>query len=199
MRIRQIKPEFWSDTGMAVLPIRARLTYIGLWGYADDAGWTPVLDASELGHTLYGYESARTRERWVLDDVAVLQERGHLIVECCGHAVIPTLTDHQRLAGPTKQVRTFFNEHTRRCVSRPADPRVSPQVPAGDGSPQVPAGPRGSPLVPAIARVLGTDVDVERDGTERSGTVGAQARDEEETTTEFRRLVGLPSVMGGGS
>lgn len=181
MRIRQIKPEFWSDAGMAILPLRARLTYIGLWGVADDAGWMPVMDASELGHALYGYESARTRERWILEDVAILQEKGHLVIEGCGHALIPTLTEHQRLAGPTKQVRTFFNDHSRHCLSLPADPR---------GSPHVPADPRHG--------TVRNGTDMERSGTERSGTVGAlRATDENQETTEFQRLTGLPIALGG--
>ncbi len=38
MRIRTIKPEFWSDEKIAPLPSLARLVYIGLWNLADDEG-----------------------------------------------------------------------------------------------------------------------------------------------------------------
>jgi hypothetical protein len=38
MRIRTIKPEFWSSEGVASLPLPARLTFIGLWQLADDHG-----------------------------------------------------------------------------------------------------------------------------------------------------------------
>jgi hypothetical protein len=37
-RIRTIKPEFFSSLAVARLPITARLTFIGLWTYADDEG-----------------------------------------------------------------------------------------------------------------------------------------------------------------
>ena len=37
-RIRSIKPEFFTSETLAVLPISARLTFIGLWTYVDDNG-----------------------------------------------------------------------------------------------------------------------------------------------------------------
>ena len=38
MRIRTIKPEFWSSPDMADLPFFDRLLFIGLWSIADDWG-----------------------------------------------------------------------------------------------------------------------------------------------------------------
>ena len=37
-RIRTIKPEFWSSPGVAKMSPLARLTFIGMWSWADDAG-----------------------------------------------------------------------------------------------------------------------------------------------------------------
>lgn len=37
-RIRTIKPEFWSSPGVARMTPLARLTFIGMWNWADDAG-----------------------------------------------------------------------------------------------------------------------------------------------------------------
>src|SRR6266704_6234978 len=37
-RIRSIKPEFFTSETVAGLSVHARLTFIGLWTYADDAG-----------------------------------------------------------------------------------------------------------------------------------------------------------------
>lgn len=39
MRIRSIKPEFWTDSVIVQLPYEARLLFIGLWNTADDHGW----------------------------------------------------------------------------------------------------------------------------------------------------------------
>jgi hypothetical protein len=38
MRIRSIRPEFWSSEDIAALSWDARLIYIGLWSYVDDNG-----------------------------------------------------------------------------------------------------------------------------------------------------------------
>ena len=38
MRIRTIKPEFWSSGDIAALPVEDRLLYVGLWSYVDDNG-----------------------------------------------------------------------------------------------------------------------------------------------------------------
>ena len=37
-RIRTIKPEFWTDEKIVELSAFARLLFIGLWNFADDAG-----------------------------------------------------------------------------------------------------------------------------------------------------------------
>jgi len=38
MRIRTIKPEFWSDSKIVQLSLQARLLFIGLWQISDDWG-----------------------------------------------------------------------------------------------------------------------------------------------------------------
>ena len=38
MRIRSIKPEFWTSDDIADLTIEDRLLFIGLWSYVDDNG-----------------------------------------------------------------------------------------------------------------------------------------------------------------
>src|SRR4029077_1840142 len=61
MRIRQVRPEFWSDETMASLPDPVRLFYIGLWGIADDAGWLEW-QPMRIGALLYPYRQPRHRE-----------------------------------------------------------------------------------------------------------------------------------------
>lgn len=98
MRIRQIRPEFFGDGKVSRLTVAARLTYIGLWCMADDAGW---LDWSvpDLGAQLYPYESIRVRERRVEAAGAALVEAGRLVLHSCGCARIPTLEHHQKIGG----------------------------------------------------------------------------------------------------
>jgi len=178
VRIRQIKPAFWADARIAELPEPTRLFYVGLWMIADDAGWLRW-DPIEVARDLYGYESRRRRERRVVAMFDQLVTAGRVMAHPCGHAEVPTLTEHQHLGGSTKQVRTVFNDHTRGCLTTP----------------------RESPRMPADARIgkerSGTDVVEER---ERNGTVrNGNARKSDETESEFRERVGLPAFMAGRS
>ena len=38
MRIRSIKPDFWTSRSISALPVEDRLLFIGLWSYVDDNG-----------------------------------------------------------------------------------------------------------------------------------------------------------------
>lgn len=129
MRIRQVKPEFFRDREMAALTADQREFYIALWMEADDAGWLRW-DVVQIGADVYPFRSAGTRERQCARWGDLLDGMGKVIRYSCGHAYLPTLTLHQRLAGETKQVKTVQNEHAR----------CAPQVPAG--TPQLPAAPQ---------------------------------------------------------
>ena len=130
MRIRQVKPAFWSDPIIGDLAIPARLTYIGLWGLADDAGWLR-LDVPAIAAELYCFEPRARREKDVAAHLAALQAARRIVAEPdCRHASIPTLTNHQRFAAITKRVFTFRNEHEANChLSTPAGTRGEQAVP----------------------------------------------------------------------
>ena len=172
MRIRQVKPSFFKDARIAELPAPVRLTYIGLWMLADDAGYYRW-DVAEAGLELYGYESRSRREKDVTAHLAQLVKAGRVEVYECDHVFIPTLTDHQRFGGPTKRVTTYQREHA--------------------SCPHIPATPRDSPPIPGTVR-NGTELVRDGNGTVSNGT-DAQARDDE--TTEFQKLVGVPEFLGG--
>ncbi|MGI9117219.1 MAG: hypothetical protein ACR2JV_06255 [Gaiellales bacterium] len=187
MRIRQIKPAFWSDPRMAELSEATRLFYIGLWMIADDAGWLRV-DIAEIARDLYGYEDRAPREakvRVMLDELI-----GHrrAVVHDCGHATIPTMTDHQRMSSSTRPVKTSWTEHQRDCVS--ADVRGRPPMSA-----EVPECPprNGNRNV----TVRGTD----RRGTDRKGTgsAGARAVDQRAPLTEFSVAMAAAGYQGSES
>jgi hypothetical protein len=120
VRIRQIKPSFWSDEKLATLPDPTRLFYIGLWQMADDGGWLRW-NVREVGATLYPYRAATARERQVERHAAELGALQRLAVLDCGHAYIPNLTKHQHLPGPAGRVLGISKEHDS-CVARDATP-----------------------------------------------------------------------------
>lgn len=166
MRIRQVKPSFWGDKKVAALPERTRLFYIGTWMLADDAGWFRW-DAAEAGREMYGFDSAKGRERRVQAMLQELVDAGRVVLNECGHVFIPTLREHQRLAAPEKQVRTFEREHTR-CV----------------------ADARGKQREPAETRI-GTSRD--REGTSRGGGGGTG----NETQPFDGRVPPFTEIVGG--
>lgn len=115
MRIRVVKPDFWSDSFIASLPDGARLFYVGLWMEADDAGWFKW-EPREISAGLYPYRSIRTRERQVQDWFRLLMDGGRVVLHECGHAVIPTFGRHQRTTGGTKVYRVR-DQHATYCQS----------------------------------------------------------------------------------
>lgn len=101
MRIRSVKPAYWTDAKLHNTPgisAAVREFYIGTWGLADDAGWLRW-DVSEIGGELYRFRSVKTRERDVADWGQRLAGIGRLIIAECGHAYVPKLTTHQKVGG----------------------------------------------------------------------------------------------------
>ena len=172
VRIRQVKPAFWTDSTIAGLAPAVRLFYIGLWMVADDAGYLRW-DTPQIANELYGYESRKKRERDVDAFIAVLTDDGRVVRYECGHAFIPHLTDHQRLAGETHRVVSVKREH--------------------ESCPRIPAVPRDSPLVPDTVRNgSGTVRNVkERNGTPRAGEPDGPLAE----VTEFQARVPRPAGM----
>lgn len=116
MRIRTIKPEFWSNEKLASLPDFARLVAIGLLNYADDEGYfwaNPLL----LRGALFPFDEDSSKLR---RSIAQLVEKGYIKVgktadgRECGHVV--NFCKHQRIDRPKpseiKQVAQFDEQST---------------------------------------------------------------------------------------
>lgn len=114
MRIRQVRPEFFTDPVMAGLAAPVRLTYIGLWCVADDAGWLRW-DVPQIGAILYPFEVAKRRERALVAASLALVDAGRLVILDCNCAQIPTLPRHQRVAG--NQSFTARDAHKKHASS----------------------------------------------------------------------------------
>lgn len=129
MRIRQVKPDLWTDPVTARFSDGAIRLYIGLWNVADDGGYL-AWDIELIGALLYSYDTPRNRVRRINKAAAEIVESGRMAVLECGHAHIPTLPHHQRLSGSTKRVLTEQKKHeARQCPHIPADARTSPRIP----------------------------------------------------------------------
>lgn len=188
MRIRQVKPAFWSDAVVAALPAPVRLFYIGLWMVADDAGWLRW-DPSQIANELYGYESRRRRERDVEAFLAQLVKVNRVVVHDCGHAEIPKLTTHQHLSIASKQVRTIQREHAD-CTRPPAETRGDPPTPVESLGPPAVKG-KGNGNVKGNGNGDGGG-KVNGKGSARSlAPEGATARTDEDHLPDHLRIVNV--------
>jgi hypothetical protein len=144
VRIRQVKPAFWTDSRLALLPAATRLFYIGLWNIADDTGWLRW-EVPTIGAELYGYEPRMARERRVAAMGDALEQAGRITRYPCGHALIPTLTEHQRMSAATKRVKTVEKEHERCSADARGSQRTSAAPrPVGNVSPSGTDGVNGT-------------------------------------------------------
>jgi len=118
VRIRQVRPEFFTDAVVSRLPAPVRLTYIGLWCVADDAGWM-TWDVPQIAAQLSPYESIRTRERRLNLAGEALRDTGRLVFYECGCAHVPKLEEHQRIGGnKSYTARDEHRVHTRTDKSK---------------------------------------------------------------------------------
>jgi hypothetical protein len=130
MRIRQIRPEFFTDPVTGRLAPDVQVAYVGLWIVADDAGWMDW-DVSQIGAVLYPYRSVRSREALILKAGAALVAVGRLLVLDCGCARIPTLPTHQRIGG--NKSYTAYERHQKHAAQQRMD-LYARNVTLGDGS-----------------------------------------------------------------
>ena len=122
MRIRQIRPEFWTDETIAALPDAVRLFYIGLWGVADDAGWIEW-QPHRIGALLYPYRTIHRRETEIKKWAEMLVDCGRLRLLDCGCGHIATLPRHQRIGGNKTMLNAdrHFSKHQSIAVRTSPD------------------------------------------------------------------------------
>jgi hypothetical protein len=97
-RIRTIKPRFFRSPDTRALSLHARLTYIGLWTYADDEG-RGEFDVSLIRADLWPDDDSEN----VLGSLLELSRNGQIAVyEHSGRRYfhIPAFNDHQRVDKP---------------------------------------------------------------------------------------------------
>lgn len=100
-RIRTIKPSFFRDLTIGALPLGARLTYIGLWTYVDDAG-RGVDDTRLIKAELWPLDDKYTATK-VGQDLDELVERGRICrYQDAGHSYLHVVQwgRHQKISHP---------------------------------------------------------------------------------------------------
>lgn len=122
-RIRTIKPEFFTSLAVASLPLEARLTFIGLWTHADDAG--RCVDDPRLIKAAV----------WPLDDRVSADVEGDLKI----------LTEASLIGRYKVRERSYiwvcnWGEHQR--INRPTESKLPPPEDADETDPPPPVAQR---------------------------------------------------------
>ena len=143
MRIRQIRPEFFTDPVTGHLEPAVQVAYIALWCVADDDGWIDW-DVPQIGAVVYPYKSVRHREALIVKAGAALMAVGRLRVLDCGCARIPTLSAHQKIGG--NKSFTARERHEKHEVQTRMDlyARNVTVVTVGNGTGEAAAAPHGA-------------------------------------------------------
>lgn len=116
-RIRTIKPGFFRSEDVSPLPLRARLTWIGLWTQCDDHGRTK--DSARL---IKG-------DLWPLDEIT-LQDIEEDLSALARHGRIV------RYTADGKQYLAIVNWHVHQAISKPSKTILpAPPVPVGPTDP----------------------------------------------------------------
>ena len=134
MRIRSIKPEFWTSEDIAALDWPTRLLFIGLWSYVDDNGVgrdNPKLIKADLFPL---EDDPRETLATVSRGLQALCDGGQIdrySVDGKPFLYVNAWPDHQRIDRPNKArypLPTCENAEPRETIATPS--RVSRETPA---------------------------------------------------------------------
>jgi hypothetical protein len=115
MRIRTIKPEFWSHPVLSRLPDGGRLAAIGLLNLADDAGYF-LADPALIRSALWPFDEDSSNARRALDD---LSKAGYIEVrDSQTHGPIGLVVNflkHQKIDRPSpSKLASYYNSTSLR-------------------------------------------------------------------------------------
>jgi hypothetical protein len=123
-RIRSIKPQFFTSEAVADLPVRARLTWIGLWTHCDDHGRC-LHNVKLIRAAVYPLDDFTVEE--ISQDVAALVDSGRLqpySVDGREYLQVTNWREHQKVDHPTKSNIPAPLEPSRESREPVAKPRV---------------------------------------------------------------------------
>ena len=127
MRIRTIKPEFWTSESVGTLSRDARLTFIGLWSLADDSGRLrgalPYLSGALFPYDLDARDMV---ESWVVELERLGMIRRYSDDSGSRYIDIPKWLAHQKIEKPSRSRYPAFTE----CS--PTPPRIVVEGSPGD-------------------------------------------------------------------
>lgn len=101
-RIRSVKPGFFTSEDVSVLPLRARLTWIGLWTHCDDQGRAKD-NVKLIKAAVWPLDTVSLTD--IEEDLAELAEKGRIVrytVDGHRYLSVTNWSDHQSPNRPSK-------------------------------------------------------------------------------------------------
>ena len=121
-RIRSIKPEFWTSEQVMECSLSARLMFIGMWNFADDAGRLPLSPKSIKAQIFPSDDISLDTIRGMIDE---LSKNGLVLIYSIEDKEYLEITgwSHQRIDKPQKPKypAPFFDDSTNGPRTLPPD------------------------------------------------------------------------------
>ena len=161
MRIRTIKPEFWSHPILAKLPDRSRLLAIGLLSLADDEGYF-LADPALIRSAIFPFTESSLNIHGVLTELSnaeYIALREHASHGSIGRVI--NFSKHQVVNRPSpSKIKTYWDSgKTHGALTERSVPEQGKEQGTGKGkdlAPDKPARAR-NPLFDALAEACGAD------------------------------------------
>lgn len=109
MRIRTVKPEFWTDEKIGELSITSRLLFIALLNYADDEG---NFKCSLKQIKIYSFPYDDIDIKPFLEELIQLQFMIPYVVQNISYIHIVNFKKHQKINRPSPAMHPLFNEYS---------------------------------------------------------------------------------------
>jgi len=128
-RIRTVKPEFWTSEQVMECSALARLLFIGIWNFCDDAGNHPLSPKTLKALVFPGDDITATQ---VADLLAELESNALLSVYCHASKLYLHVNGwhHQKIDKPTIKYPTFVRSEAE---PSPSDPQPIVEGSSSDG------------------------------------------------------------------
>lgn len=136
MRIRSIRPEFWSSEDVAALDWDTRLVFIGLWSYVDDNGVGRDVERLIVADLFPLDDDLSESSRKVHGALKLLSDGGLITrytVKGKPYLHVTTFADHQVINRPSKGRYPLPTCEDAEPVSTLTEDSVSPQQTPDDG------------------------------------------------------------------
>lgn len=142
-RIRSIKPEYWSSEQVMECSPTARLLFIGLWNFCDDAGNHVASERTIKAEIFPGDDISSTDVRRLLDELSSNKLIAFYTNDSKDYLHVTGWRKHQKIDRPTYK-HPAYSECDRRALDEPSPPEGSGEEGSGEEGKEHPSLRSGS-------------------------------------------------------